>query len=370
MDVNPDRYPTQTANGCGFYCPPPGVSNIDSYFMLYNYTSRAIKGVDAQIPVGGPATAGQAWVGEFVNLTGAGTLMPADFLSTHSYPTDYRHQPSALTRTIFEDTIIGNVAIAAAAGLPFVLTETSAGLNNAYDSYFAASFIAHQAAAFLGVGNIPTMSFWTFTDIFEEPGMQSTPYVETFGMQTKWGVPKPSYRALQLLARLPTTGLPVSAPNAAPRRTGTGPAAAATATVGNVDVIAAVAATATAVELYALVTNYNININNTEDPSTGLPVADEAGVSIVFANIPAGAVVAPTATLTLIDATHAWAKPVWIANGSPTYPTPAQIAAEMAASALVDAPLAVAVSAGAATVTLPTLTPYAVALVRLVYTPA
>jgi hypothetical protein len=116
--------------------------------------------------------------------------MPASFVSTHSYPTDYRHDAD-MTRSSFEDGVIAAAQIAQAANLPFVLTEMSAGLNNAYDSYFAASFIAHEAAAFLGVPNIPTMSFWTFTDVFEEPGMQSLPYAETFGMQTKWGVPKP-----------------------------------------------------------------------------------------------------------------------------------------------------------------------------------
>ena len=47
------------------------------------------------------------------------------------------------------------------------------------------------------------MSFWTFTDIFEEPGFDSNAWAQTFGIQTKYGVPKPAYRALQLLARFP-----------------------------------------------------------------------------------------------------------------------------------------------------------------------
>jgi len=156
---SPPPAPPDEPNGCGFYCPPPGVANIDSYFELYNATSRAIKAVDAALSVGGPATAGLAWVGDFAARTGAGALMPASFISTHSYPTDYRHNQT-LNRTIFEDGVIAAAEVAEAAGLPFVLTEMSAGLNNAYDSYFAAAFIVHQAAAFLGVANVPTMSFW------------------------------------------------------------------------------------------------------------------------------------------------------------------------------------------------------------------
>jgi hypothetical protein len=248
-----------------------------------------VKAVDSFLSVGGPATAQLGWVSEFINRTGAGALMPASFVSTHSYPTDYRHDAD-MTRSSFEDGVIAAAQIAQAANLPFVLTEMSAGLNNAYDSYFAASFIAHEAAAFLGVGGISTMSFWTFTDIFEERGMQSLPYAETFGMQTKWGVPKPSYRALQLLSRLPKTGLPVTAAGAAPRRAGLGPAGGATATVGNVDAIAAIdASLGTTVALVALVTNFNLNIADTEDPTKGLPIATEAGVTVTW-TLPAGAV--------------------------------------------------------------------------------
>jgi hypothetical protein len=91
--------------GCGFYCPAPGVANIDSYFELYTATATGIKSVDAQLSVGGPATAGLGWVDDFVERT-AGGAMPADFLSSHSYPSDYRHNLSALNRTIFEDNVI------------------------------------------------------------------------------------------------------------------------------------------------------------------------------------------------------------------------------------------------------------------------
>ena len=88
-----------------------------------------MRAVDSQLSVGGPATAGLAWVSEFVNFTDAGKSVPASFVSTHSYPTDLRH--GSFTRTQFEDQIIAQAEVAEGAGLPFVLTETSAGLNNA-----------------------------------------------------------------------------------------------------------------------------------------------------------------------------------------------------------------------------------------------
>ena len=80
--------------------------------------------------------------------------------SPRSYPSDYRHiANTSLKRTQWEDGIAQAAAVAGAAGLPLVVTETSAGLDNrAYDAPFAASFIVHATAALLGIANVPTMS--------------------------------------------------------------------------------------------------------------------------------------------------------------------------------------------------------------------
>ena len=325
-------------------------------------TATAINAVDPLISVGGPATAQLKWVPDFIERTGAGKLLPAHFLSTHSYPTDYKG--AAVTRTAWEDGIVAAAETAAAAGLPLVMTEVSAGLGSQYDPPFAAAFIAHAAAAFLGVANVPTLSFWTFTDIFEEKGFQSETWINTFGLQTKFGVAKPSYRAFEMLAALPQTGIFVDADaGGAPRRAGTGPAARCTATAGTVDVVTAVdASLGTTVVLHALVTNFNANVDNATDPAAGLPIATASGVTLTFANLPAGAVFPANATVGLIDSTHAYAKPVFVANGSPRYPTPAQIDAEVQASLVVPTGVALAqLGGGKVSVTLPDLEPYATA---------
>jgi len=55
-----------------------------SYFKLYDTTVRAIKGVDPELKVGGPATAGAAWVPEFLaHARQVGS--PVDFVTTHTY---------------------------------------------------------------------------------------------------------------------------------------------------------------------------------------------------------------------------------------------------------------------------------------------
>src|SRR5206468_12369327 len=53
-------------------------------------------------------------------------------------------------------------------------------------------------------------SFWTFSDIFEESYFPSVPFHGGFGLLNLQGVPKPNYRAFELLHRLGTDLLPVT----------------------------------------------------------------------------------------------------------------------------------------------------------------
>lgn len=59
----------------------------EDYFKLYAHTAQAIKTVDASLKVGGPATAMNDWVEELIDYCEKNDL-PADFISTHIYPTD------------------------------------------------------------------------------------------------------------------------------------------------------------------------------------------------------------------------------------------------------------------------------------------
>lgn len=57
------------------------------YFALYEATAKAIKEIDPQIKVGGPATSGSKWVKAFVTYCRENGL-PVDFVSTHQYAGD------------------------------------------------------------------------------------------------------------------------------------------------------------------------------------------------------------------------------------------------------------------------------------------
>jgi xylan 1,4-beta-xylosidase len=57
------------------------------YFDRYRRTAVALKDVDARLQVGGPATANNEWITEFVDYCEQNSV-PLAFVSTHHYPTD------------------------------------------------------------------------------------------------------------------------------------------------------------------------------------------------------------------------------------------------------------------------------------------
>ncbi|MFZ1887477.1 MAG: hypothetical protein WAU33_05550 [Candidatus Binataceae bacterium] len=57
------------------------------YFTLYRVTAEAVKNIDSLIKVGGPATAKNEWIPEFLDFCRTNKV-PVDFVTTHHYPTD------------------------------------------------------------------------------------------------------------------------------------------------------------------------------------------------------------------------------------------------------------------------------------------
>jgi xylan 1,4-beta-xylosidase len=69
-----------------------------------------------------------------------------------------------------------------------------------HDEPYAAAFIASTIMEANGL--VDAYSFWTFSDIFEENYFPSLPFHGGFGLLTLHGIPKPSYRAFELLHHL------------------------------------------------------------------------------------------------------------------------------------------------------------------------
>ena len=196
-----------------------------AYFELYDLTARTIKSVDPALRVGGPSTAGAAWVPEFlahVKQSGA----PVDFVTTHTYgvqggfldengKSDTKLDPSP-------EAIIGDVRrvreqISASPfpGLPLYFTEWSTSYtprDSVHDSYISAPYILTKLKASQGL--LQGMSYWTYTDLFEEPGPPTAPFQGGFGLLNPQGIRKPAYFAYKYLHALQGESLRTSDPQA------------------------------------------------------------------------------------------------------------------------------------------------------------
>ncbi len=175
------------------------------YFKLYRVTVDAIKEVDDKLRVGGPATADDEWIEDFVTFCDKKKL-PADFISTHHYPTDALGKPGDDTEQQLADAP-RNVLLErtqqscrAAGGRPVCYTEWCSSSNPFFakhDEPYAAAFLMKNMLMVADL--VECYSWWTFSDIFEENYFSSVPFHGGFGLQTIHGLAKPTFRAMQLL---------------------------------------------------------------------------------------------------------------------------------------------------------------------------
>jgi xylan 1,4-beta-xylosidase len=197
-----------------------GSGKQSDYFELYRYTVQAIKGVDAALKVGGPATAANAWVSDFIAFCGTEGL-PADFITTHHYPTDSFGRPgddteaqlSKSRRSVLRDE--ARVVRKEAGERPLYYTEwcTSSNPRDAmHDDPYAAAFIVKTVLEANGL--VQGYSYWTFSDIFEENYFPSVPFQGGFGLLNIHGIAKPAYRAFELLHGIGTELMSVSGAHA------------------------------------------------------------------------------------------------------------------------------------------------------------
>jgi xylan 1,4-beta-xylosidase len=87
--------------------------------------------------------------------------------------------------------------------LPLHYTEWSTSYSPrdpVHDAYLSAAYIVSRLKG--SEGHAESMSYWTFTDIFEENGPVPSPFHGGFGLINFQGLRKPSFYAYQFLNRL------------------------------------------------------------------------------------------------------------------------------------------------------------------------
>ncbi|KQR12630.1 beta-xylosidase [Xanthomonas sp. Leaf148] len=191
-----------------------------AYFDLYANTARTIKAIDPQLRVGGPSTAGADWVPELLAFVAKNTL-PIDFVTTHTYGVDGgfldEDGKQDVKLSASPDAIVGDVRrvhaqIKASAfpQLPLYFTEWSSSYtprDYVHDSYISAPYILTKLKQVQGL--VQGMSYWTYTDLFEEPGPPPTPFHGGFGLMNREGIRKPAWFAYKYLNALQGREIPL-----------------------------------------------------------------------------------------------------------------------------------------------------------------
>lgn len=183
------------------------------YFKLFEHTAKAVKSVSPKYRIGGPATAGRGWITETIDFA-SNNKVPLDFITTHDYGVNGIGFDDEGNQKLYLDTnpnaiiggvkeVNGKIKSSAMPNLPLHYTEWSSSYSPrdpVHDSYISAPYILSKLKG--SEGFIESMSYWTFTDIFEENGTVPNPFHGGFGMINFQGLRKPSFYAYQFLNRL------------------------------------------------------------------------------------------------------------------------------------------------------------------------
>ena len=290
-----------------------GIPRDRSYFELYEHTARDLKAVSPRLRVGGPATAAAQWVDIFLAYVKAHDV-PIDFVSSHGYADElvenmFPDDPGVPRDTPQDERVAlgirkvrGQMDKAGYKALPLFWTEWNVqGSSQARDTTFVGPAVANTIRQCDGM--VQEMSFWTFSDVFEEGGPSEKPLRGDFGLRAMYGIDKPSFYGFGLLHKLGDTRLKADAKDLLVTRAKDGSL-----------VVAAW---------------YLVDPPENGQPSTTAGKPKRAMV-LHFDGVAKDARV----TIERVDDEHGNVLPIYKSMGSPQYPTEAQVAEMNAKTAL------------------------------------
>ncbi len=266
------------------------------YFDMYKATAVAIKAIDPQLQVGGPATSQAAWIADFAAWTAANNA-PVDFFATHIYASDSQNRvfgpgirmapsdvvPAAMKKARAE------IDASPHKGKPLYLSEWSSD---------SPAMVAHIVKGCLP--HVQAMSLWVMSGTYEELGVRDHILNEGgigYAAMVQ-GIALPTFNAFRLMRALGTQQLSAEGPALASRRDD-----------GSIATLV-------------------WNLSEVSQQS-GIPVPGAARVLAGhakrllagFGGSKAGAV----ARVSFVDQQRGSPMPAWRKMGSPQYPTAAQI---------------------------------------------
>jgi xylan 1,4-beta-xylosidase len=193
-----------------------------TYYELYDHAARAIKRVSGRLRIGGPATAQAAWADRFLAHSKEKNV-PVDFVSTHVYGNDKAEDVFGTHEQISRNQMVcravrkvrEQIAASSYPKMPLIWTEYNADYSNqtqVTDSAYMGPFLADTIRQCDGLTEM--MSYWSFSDVFEEQGVVKTPFYGGFGLLAERSIPKAAFNDFALLHRLGDTRIEVSSDSA------------------------------------------------------------------------------------------------------------------------------------------------------------
>lgn len=187
-----------------------GEPKQETYWQLYDHAAAAVKRVSPRLRVGGPATAQAAWVDAFIQHC-TQNHVPLDFVSTHVYGNDTAQNVFQTDENIPRDKMVcraakkvhDQIAASSHGDLPLIFSEFNATYSTdtaITDSIYMGPWMADTIRQCDGLLN--EMSYWTFSDVFEEQGVVKEPFYGGYGLIAEGGIPKPAYAVFNLLHHL------------------------------------------------------------------------------------------------------------------------------------------------------------------------
>jgi len=194
-----------------------GQPKQETYWELYDQTAATLKKVSPRLRVGGPATAQAAWVDAFIRHC-AEKRIPLDYVSTHVYANDTAQDIFGSQENIPRDQMVcravdkvhRQIQSSRMPSLPLIWSEFNASYmneTNVTDAIYMGPWLADTIRQCDGL--VDSMSYWTFSDVFEEQGVVKTPFYGGYGLIAEDGIPKPAFNAFKLLHKLGGERLPL-----------------------------------------------------------------------------------------------------------------------------------------------------------------
>jgi xylan 1,4-beta-xylosidase len=194
----------------------------ETYFELYDHAAHAIKRVSQRLRVGGPATAQAAWADRFLAHCKEKDV-PVDFVSTHVYGNDKAEDVFGTHEQISRNQMVcravkkvhEQIVASAYPKMPLIWTEYNAAYDNeppVTDAAYMGPFLANTIRECDGMTEM--MSYWDFSDVFEEQGVVKTPFYGGFGLLAERSIPKAAFHDFALLHHLGNVRLDVGSDSA------------------------------------------------------------------------------------------------------------------------------------------------------------